>query len=655
MGLHILQKYPDLPTEVVNLIKDLKQKEENLRTLINSTPDIVCFKDGEGRWIEANNSIIELFNLKNVEYSSKKDSDLAQFKDPIHKEAYLYCQKTDEIAWQMRSISHGEEEIPLITGGTKIYDVIKVPLFYLDGKRKGLVVLGRDITERVDYQKKLEENEERLHLIAENVDQVFWIYNINNKLTYISPKLEDLMGISIDAAMENNSLFLNYIHPEDKVQFEEKYNQSLQTYDLDAEYRHLHPKKGVRWIWARAFPVYDGHQNLKAVIRISQDITERKKLKEKLIEAQKMDSIGNLSAGVAHDFNNMLGGIMGNASLLHETLENPELKTYTNEILLASKKASSLTQKLLTFGRREKNLKQAVQINKSISEMITILKRSIPPAIQINANLEKTLPTIDADENQISQVLINICLNAIEAIEKNGSVSISTKLLQSNCYSKKNQFNIPIGQYVLVTIEDTGIGMDENTKKHAYEPFFTTKDKSQKKGTGLGLATAYGIMKNHNGYINFLSEVNHGTTFFLHFPVGIRVMDEISQKESLKFNNEGTILYVDDEAMLRNLFKEMGEKLGYTILTANDGVHSLEILQHHNKEITLVVLDLQMPEMNGKEAFYEIQKRYPNLKVALSSGYGKNEELQELVNLGAVGILPKPYDLKSFGKFLNGV
>lgn len=177
MSLSIFQKYPDLPLEIINLIKDLKRKEENLRTLIDSTPDIVCFKDGEGRWIEANGAILELFNLKNVNYVGKKDSELACINDPIHKNAYLLCEKTDNIAWQKGAISHVEEEIPLITGGSKIYDVIKNPLFHPDGKRKGLVMLGRDITERLEYQKKLKENEERFQMITENVNQVFWIYN----------------------------------------------------------------------------------------------------------------------------------------------------------------------------------------------------------------------------------------------------------------------------------------------------------------------------------------------------------------------------------------------------------------------------------------------------------------------------------------------
>jgi signal transduction histidine kinase/CheY-like chemotaxis protein len=394
--------------------------------------------------------------------------------------------------------------------------------------------------------------------------------------------------------------------------------------------------------------------------RIAQLDAERK-IKEseaRLFEAQKIDSIGNMAGGIAHDFNNMLGGIMGLASTLIMDETDDSRRSDLISIVNITKHANELTKKLLAFGRRGKNIVQATNINDIIGEVITIVDRSISKNITIDLDLELKLATIDADPSQISQVVMNLCLNAAESISDSGNVFVRTKnVVVEDSFSCQYGEHVEPGEYILLEVSDSGSGMSKKVIQHIFEPFFTTKsDKDSAKGTGLGLSITYGIVRNHGGIFNVASKLGKGTTFSIYFPKGKKRV----QKKPAEFTHhkkssdgKGVVLIVDDERVIRNMLKRMCERLGYKAIVARDGVEGSEIYKSSYQEIDCVILDLHMPNMGGRETFEAMKDVNPDVRALLTSGYGRNEEAQELLDMGAIELIPKPFGSDTLSKMLE--
>jgi len=373
---------------------------------------------------------------------------------------------------------------------------------------------------------------------------------------------------------------------------------------------------------------------------------------EELIEAQKIESIGNLAGGVAHDFNNMLSGILGHASFLHQEETDEEKRKDLEAIIEASLRAADLTDKLLAFGRKGKNIVCATSLNSAAEEVLGLLRRSAPKTITWSTRLAEDLFWVDADPGQITQVVMNLCLNALEASEEQGSVEVRTSNVCLDEDFCRQTINLSPGDYVLLQVEDRGAGMDQQTMSQIFEPFFSTKKDIQSGGTGLGLSTTYGIVRNHGGMLDVTSQKGQGSCFNVYLPRGHKAPQDVEALDQNDQPDRITLLVVDDEKMVRTLLSRLGSRLGYHVITAEDGKKGLEIYRQQASEIHGVVLDMNMPVMGGRETFLEMKKINPEVRAMLSTGYGANEEAQEILDLGAVSLLSKPYDMDQLSEQL---
>jgi PAS domain S-box-containing protein len=381
---------------------------------------------------------------------------------------------------------------------------------------------------------------------------------------------------------------------------------------------------------------------------------ERRKLEEQLFQAQKMESIGRLAGGIAHDFNNILTSIMGYAELLKFKLTNSSTreKQAADIIIKSSERASDLTRQLLAFARSGKYNPVPLMVNDIIKQTIIVSEKIFEKKIEVKYDLEEKLKPIEADRNQLDQVLTNIIINAKDAMPNGGELIFTTaNVYLDEEYTDKFQELIP-GDYVKISIKDTGMGMPRSIKDRIFEPFFTTKGAGC--GTGLGLATVYGIIKNHNGQISCTSEPGKGTTFTIYLPATEKeIITE--ENETAVIKGEETILLVDDEEYVRDVAKRQLERLGYKAITANDGIDAVDIYKKKKKKIDLVLLDMVMPNLAGKETFRELKNINPDIKVILISGFSRNGRAAEIIKEGALAFLQKPFKLYELSKALAGV
>ena len=380
---------------------------------------------------------------------------------------------------------------------------------------------------------------------------------------------------------------------------------------------------------------------------LSRDMEERKKLEEQLLQSQKMESIGVLAGGIAHDFNNILNIIQGYAYVLrgHETQdkETGESLTVINETV---HRGAALVQQLLTLARKSPIKVESVNVNGLVEGLITLITQTFPKTIELSPALEADLPPITADKNQIEQALLNLCVNARDAMSGGGRLSFKTESIEGATLQGLGK--ILDGRYVCIEVRDTGVGMDESIRKRVFEPFFTTKKMGQ--GTGLGLSVVYGIVENHNGLINVESKPESGTSFRLYFPVAQSLekpatdkIAEASFETTERPNGHGTILLVEDEKNMLDLLEKTLVRHGYQVLAAADGKKALEIYRHYKQNIDIVLLDTGLPKIGGQDVLLKMKNENPDLKVIITSGYLDPKLKSELERAGVKYFLQKPY------------
>ncbi len=389
-------------------------------------------------------------------------------------------------------------------------------------------------------------------------------------------------------------------------------------------------------------------------VGIVRDITERKREAEEkenihrqLVQSQKMESIGTLAGGVAHDFNNMLAVILGNAQLAGMDLPpDSPVRDAVEEVERAAMRAKELTMKLLTFARKEKLNVRNMAVNKMLVDLVAFLGRSMPKKVEIKTRLMSNPPLVGMDANQMYQVFLNICTNACDAMPDGGTLMIeSSKVSIDEAYAKLHNEAVP-GEYCLVHISDTGIGMIGEVRKRIFDPFFTTKGAG--KGTGLGLSVSYGIVKNHGGFIGVYSEPGRGAGFKVYLPVAAGGSDTaVDPEKSGETFRKGveTILVVDDEETVLNLAGRILEKAGYTAILAAKGKEAVRIYRERRDDIALVVLDMVMPEMDGRDVFRQLREINPDVKVVLSSGFSVSGQAGTLMEEGIQEFVQKPFSI----------
>ncbi|MBI3193881.1 MAG: response regulator, partial [Ignavibacteriae bacterium] len=392
-------------------------------------------------------------------------------------------------------------------------------------------------------------------------------------------------------------------------------------------------------------PIREG-ETIVGVVVVFTDITARKNMENQLRQAQKMESIGTLAGGIAHDFNNILGIIMGHASLLERNPGDAEqIVKRLQAINKASQRGASLVKQLLTFARKTEARFEPVQLNDTVLEVRKLLSETLPKAITITTKTDATLPHIHADSSQLHQVLVNLCVNARDAMPTGGTLEIVTEVVAGETLRQR----IPkatVMAYIHLSVSDTGIGMDKETQTRIFEPFFTTKEIG--KGTGLGLASVYGIVENHHGFIRVESEVGKGTTFHLYFPsyhAEPIMMEPKPQIVPVFMQGTETILVAEDEELLRTLLEQLLSGQGFTVLSAQDGAEALSLYARHQKNISLVISDVGMPKLSGIELITALKAINPEVKVIISSGYLDTKLSEDIQRVGAKDSIMKPYSI----------
>jgi two-component system cell cycle sensor histidine kinase/response regulator CckA len=385
-------------------------------------------------------------------------------------------------------------------------------------------------------------------------------------------------------------------------------------------------------------------QIVAAEFERSDEEKEKESIREQLFQAHKMEAIGTLAGGIAHDFNNMLQGILGHASLLKAQIApGTSLYESADTIEHIADQAAQLTKQLLGFARKGKYLVEPISVNEVVGAALKIISKTFDRNIEIETDLGRQGMTIEGDRSQIEQVILNLCLNARDAMPGGGKLLIET-YIKSDASDLITSAEEPARQ-VVIKIADTGSGISESVKEHIFEPFFTTKELG--KGTGMGLAMVYGVVKNHAGTISVETSPGKGTAFTVSFPA---VRPTISSKQSAwsaPAPGKGTILIVDDEEYIRSILQTLLEKLGYRVISAVNGKEALEVYAHHQEIIDLVILDLIMPVMNGKEAFDRLRQMNEKVKVLISSGHSTGEDAGFPLQQGLHGFIQKPFTMNS--------
>lgn len=407
------------------------------------------------------------------------------------------------------------------------------------------------------------------------------------------------------------------------------------------------PELGGRWFDLRVFPILDTAGNIVRIVHALRDISDQKKneaaLREterQLRQAEKLQTVGQLAGGIAHDFNNQLTGIMGYADLLASSLPEERYRAFAQEIVRAAVHAAELTAQLLAFSRKGNFITTAVDIHALIREVLSILRHSIDKRISMECHLNADNPVVIGDHTQIQSALLNICLNSRDAMPDGGTLSFATEVI-SFCKSDNIPSEISPGKYVQITISDTGTGISPELRNRIFDPFFTTKPIG--KGTGLGLAAVYGTVKAHGGTIDFDSCPDCGTTFRIDLPLSDAPLAQVEKNTAPPVRGSGMVLVVDDEASSRDVAAESLRSLGYMVTAFADAREALEFFRTHWEAINIVLLDLMLPNISGKEVFHRMRSIHPQAKILLASGYHIDEEIREMVRESKAGFVQKPY------------
>lgn len=403
-------------------------------------------------------------------------------------------------------------------------------------------------------------------------------------------------------------------------------------------------------------PIRGRDGSVLGAVLVFRDITQAKKIEEQLHQARKMDVIGQLAGGVAHDFNNMLGGIIGNAELLSFSLPaDSHLRQYADTIINGAERAADLTKKLLAFSRKAKIVSTPVDIHEQIRAAIALLERSIDPRIRIIVRFEATSSMVASDPSLIQNAFLNLAINSRDAMPDGGTLTFATcNILLDYDFCKKLPYRIEPGMYLEISISDTGIGMTKDVLSRVFEPFFTTKPVGQ--GTGLGLSAVYGTVKDHQGTINAYSEPGLGTVFKIYLPVDTSGHEGISGSVPEMISGKGgCILVVDDEDIIRTTAHALLSSLGYEVLMAEGGDEALKIFMMEKERISAVILDIVMPVMNGREVYQHLRELDSDVPIIFSSGFSSDGVVSDLMDMGAAAFIQKPYRQSSLAKTLDEV
>ena len=523
----------------------------------------------------------------------------------------------------------------------------KTPLRDAAGQIFGVRAVGRDITK----QRMAEEQYLKLSRAVEQSPVAFVITDAEGKVQYVNPKYTETSGRTLEDILDGNTDVLRDGHPD-----EASYREMLLTVQAGREWRGelVTQRSDGRQIWesVQVSSLRGPTGEVTNLLCLREDITERKRLEQELRQAQKMESLGTLAGGIAHDFNNLLAIINGYAEfcLIHNT-DAAQIRKSLQEIHRAAQRASGLVRQILTFSRKNEVRFAPFDLNQHVRDLVALLAETFPRTVTFDLRLADKLPLLLADQNQVQQILLNLCVNARDAMPQGGSITVSTELRRGAELTGFTDVD-PHKAYACLRVADTGTGMTPEVRARLFEPFFTTKPGSQ--GTGLGLAVVYGIVTSHKGFIHVESVPGAGSTFVAGLPLSEETVCLPALAASGEFpSGKETLLVVDDEVSLRRLLEVAFASKGYKVITAANGLEAIDCLSRAEQPIDAVLLDLNMPGANGIDVYKVIRMGRPEMQVLILSGNLHSDARRELQGLGLNNFVQKPYALDEVGRRLR--
>jgi len=613
-----------------------REAEEKYHNLFEESKDIVFISSPEGKFLDINPAGVELFG-----FTSKKDVlsiDIARD---------LYIEPADRVRYRRELLQNGfvkDYELTVRKVNGEKLTVLETSSVVRDPQGAVIAFRGimRDVTEQKRTQEALQLQRSYFQQLFENSPAGIVVLDAEDRILNANRSFQDLFKYGIDE-LQGKTLNDFIVPPslmEEGVQLS---NSALNRNVVQRETKRMRKDGTLVDVAVTGYPIII-EEELVGIYGIYIDITGQKSLQEQLRQAQKLESVGTLAGGIAHDFNNILAIILGHAAGLDPSKNTPERMTRSvKAISTAAERGTALVKQLLTFARKTEPLFESVRTNEVIEELVKLLRETFPKTIDLPTKLDPALPSIVGDPNQIHQILLNLCLNARDAMPAGGTLTFSTSLVKGSKL-KHRFFEATEDLYVCVSVKDTGYGMDEATRNRIFEPFFTTKAKG--KGTGLGLAVVYGVIGTHHGHIEVDSKPGAGTTFHLYFPVQSLKHDAFLEAKPAEQETRGgteTLLLVEDEEALRDLVRTMLTDNGYTVLTARDGKEAMDIFVRRRNDVALVVSDMGLPMMTGFDLFHEMKSISPQVKMVIASGYLEPELKAEIFRAGVKEFIQKPY------------
>jgi two-component system, cell cycle sensor histidine kinase and response regulator CckA len=618
----------------------LRESEERYRAVFDNAAVGINLSDLEGRFIKVNSTSARMLGYTQEELAELTFYDLTHPEDrKPSRENLLALQQGEKDSYRF-------EKRYIRKDGQAIWADISVSALR-DAKGEYTSTLGVviDITKRKRAEEALSKQAEFMTHLMEAIPLPVFFKDVNHTYVGCNNAFAEFLGLPKERIVgkpvfevvshETAEIFKEY----DETLFgnpgTQVYATSVKRFDGSAREVIFHKA------------TYGDPDGLvSGLIGVILDITDRKILEQQLLQAQKMEAIGTLAGGIAHDFNNLLQVTLGYSELLlaEKREDDPEYGDLS-KIFQAARSGAELVQRMLTFSRKVEPKPVPLNLNRRILQVEKLLRRTIPKMIYIQMDLHDDLAEINADPTQMEQVLMNLAVNARDAMPDGGNLTISTRNVSLDEEYCRVHAGIKPGEHVLLMVSDTGHGMHKAAIDHIFEPFYTTKELGR--GTGLGLAMVYGIVKQHEGFVNCYSEVGHGTTFNIYFPaIESQVELEVEKTGVMPAFGTETILLVDDEEFVRDLGARILSKAGYNVLTATNGREALDLFEKERTQISLVILDLIMPEMGGKECLKELIKVAPQLKVLIASGLSADPSTKESVEMGTRGFVSKPFRMK---------
>jgi PAS domain S-box-containing protein len=639
-----------------------RESEERFRTIFESAYDGIFLKDRDYRYTHVNPAMERMLGVPAQRMLGARTENWFEQLDGAR------VREMDQAVLDGEVIE--THEFVAVHGVLRSFHIIKSPMRKSSGDIIGICGVMRDVTEHEKAESALRESENRYRLLAENITDIIWTTDLGFAITYVSPSVERITGYTAEEARAlkwEDLLLPESVELSARALAEEIAMEQAGTGEpgrsRTLEIRPRRKDGSIMWAEAKVSFLRDANGRPKEILGVLRDITERKSAEEQqrslesqLSQAQRMESVGRLAGGIAHDFNNLLTIILGYAAMVLEDPGglSPDAGGHVQNIQEAGQRARDLTRQLLAFARKQTLEMKPLDMNCVVMGFEKMLQRIIGEDINVQTSLTPDIDAVAADPAQLEQVLLNLAVNARDAMPNGGILSIETaNAVLDDAYAAAYH-EVEPGPYVMLAVSDTGCGMTPETLAIMFEPFFTTKGPGQ--GTGLGLATVYGIVKQHRGHIATYSEVGHGTTFKIYLPraAGVRQDLRVPSEHASIIGGTETILVVEDDVAVRQIAMHMLASLGYNAIQAQSGPDAVRLAAEH-KTIHLLLTDVIMPDMSGYEVCMQVTKRHPNIKALYMSGYTADVIAHHGILDPGVHLLQKPFALATLAQKIREV